>query len=240
MHRECYTQSMKNRIRIPQFLSRYISFRTFIIFFAIANTLLFATLSVLFYQQVRQQYFKLVYNKLISKTEKVDSTFSQLSVEQTSLELLVISATIQNTQDQNAATDKLVKQSRIFAAYIGELYGAEKEQAFFDILKKYDEALAMYARSTREQDTTKIADALSVLSGYPKAITSFYSGLNGGKISESVLQYAFTEYVATIKTALDAYQVQDYQGGFAKRDQALTHIKNLANYLETQLFEEKK
>lgn len=222
--------------RLAHLLRQALLSRTGIIVLGIVNTVLVSVLFVLSYSRISTWFVQRSFERLTTEQKLVHTTFTTLTIEHVNLEFISITSLFSPNTFATSVHTQLLEHSRQLAGYFGEVYGPEREAELFALLKAYDEALRDYARSTTNGDMEARAAALSVLSGHPKKMAQYYVKLKPD-LSEQMIQYAVTEYVARIKTSADAYASNNFQEALVQRKQALKYAQDTAILLDRHLFD---
>lgn len=128
------------------------------------------------------------------------------------------------------AAASLDNNSRDLAAAVGNVYGQEAEDRFYEIWNSHIGFFVDYAKAAKAGDQAGMDKAVADLGGYVDAISTFFSEANPNLPKEAVAQL-IGEHVQLLKAAVDNYGSGDINASFAKQREAREQIGTIANTL---------
>lgn len=219
--------------RVIKFIPK-LSFRYFLLFFAVFNVIFCSVIFYTYFPTWKRWYIQRSYSQLVANTELSKPGLAVRLEEKSITEIQLISSIMQQTPDREANQERLSQQTREIARTVGADFGEEKEQEIFTLLAEYNTALIDYCNGSKEKNTELQTKSLVKLTAFPKKYARFFAGLSKN-VGYEVIQFAMTEYQATLKTTIDSQAAGDYKAAFTHSDAAKLQAKQLALVLEKSL-----
>lgn len=120
------------------------------------------------------------------------------------------------------AAGALDENSVALSKAIGSLYGKEAEARFLEIWRSHITFFVNYTVAAKNGDQAGMDKAVSDLNGYVSAISDLLGGATG--LPKEAVASLITEHVGLLKSAVDKYGANDYEGSYAAQADARTQI----------------
>jgi hypothetical protein len=129
----------------------------------------------------------------------------------------------------NAATAELDKNSVALADLIGSVYGTEARDAFLKGWRDHIGFFVDYTQAVAARDDAKKQQALADLDRYAHQLAQFFNAANGMPLDATVT--LMQAHIQTLTTVIDAQAAGDAPAAYAKLRQAMDHMQMLAEPL---------
>jgi hypothetical protein len=154
-------------------------------------------------------------------------SLDRLLGEHTHLAALAMRATLNGDSDAGSAADALNENSKDLAALIGEIYGADADDAFADLWTSHLASYIAYVEALAEDDEAAAEAALAGLTDYRHDFSGFVADANP-RVTEAVFASLIESHSEHLVRQADAYAAGDYEASYELARDAYEHSGELS------------